>query len=502
MNGVRRALLFATADRYIGLALSFVSVSVVSRLLTPSEIGVSVVGSAIVMIALSLREFGASDFLIQSQEVTRDDVRTAFTVQLGLTVLIASALFASAPWFASFYREAGLAQFLRVISVALVLDAFASPIRSGLRRDMAFGPLAVISVATTAVQAAATAGLAATGFSYMSVAWAWCCAAMTTFGFALYFRADLRIFRPDLSSWRRALAFGGYHGANTMVNRAYETLPQLVLGRILPLEAVGLYNRAILISTLANQLILAGIFPVAFPALATEVREGRDLKEPFFRAFCHITVVYWPTLVLVALLAHPIVAIVLGQQWLGIVPLVQIMAITFSFSFAHVLTYPLLLALGTMRHALIWNLITLPVSGLVLCLASGFGIKAMAASHLLIQPFQMYVELCFIRRHVPFQWGELLAAVRKSAIVTACSGVPPILVIAFHGFRFDLSIAMALIAALLSGSSWAAGLWLTRHPLRFEIYGAASAVARNQVGQRVIGAGLRLLNRAHAAGAD
>ncbi|TIV71696.1 MAG: sugar transporter, partial [Mesorhizobium sp.] len=60
MNSVRRALIYTTADRYFGLAVNFGLTMVVSRLLTPSEIGISVTGSAVVGLALSLREFSST----------------------------------------------------------------------------------------------------------------------------------------------------------------------------------------------------------------------------------------------------------------------------------------------------------------------------------------------------------------------------------------------------------------------------------------------------------
>ena len=66
---VRRAFAMAAGEQYVRLAINFASIAMVSRLLTPTEIGVSVIGTGIMAIALGLREFATSDFLIQRQEV-------------------------------------------------------------------------------------------------------------------------------------------------------------------------------------------------------------------------------------------------------------------------------------------------------------------------------------------------------------------------------------------------------------------------------------------------
>ncbi|MGH6943333.1 MAG: oligosaccharide flippase family protein, partial [Geminicoccaceae bacterium] len=102
---VRRALAMAAGEQYLRLAISFVSIASVSRLLTPTEIGVSVIGLGITAIALGLREFATSDFLIQRPEVLRDDIRASFTVVFLLTALITAAMFALAPWFGTFYGD-------------------------------------------------------------------------------------------------------------------------------------------------------------------------------------------------------------------------------------------------------------------------------------------------------------------------------------------------------------------------------------------------------------
>src|SRR5690606_2260455 len=173
MSGVRRALAFAVAERYAGMAISFLSVVAVSRLLTPTEVGISALGLALVGIPNAFREFAACNFLIQGHEVTRADVRTAFTVQFGLTLAICAGLVLLAPFFADFYDQPMLDRFVCVVTAALMIDAIAAPIMSMLRRDLAFGSLAIISLAALSTHTMVVVLLSASGFSFMSFAWAW-----------------------------------------------------------------------------------------------------------------------------------------------------------------------------------------------------------------------------------------------------------------------------------------------------------------------------------------
>lgn len=482
---VRRALAMAAGEQYFRLAIQFALIVVVSRLLTPAEIGVSVIGTGIMLIALGLREFASSDVLIQRQEVTRDDIGASFTVVFLMTVLITVATFVLAPWFGTFYGEEKLVRFLRVAAVAGLIEALSLPIRGLLRRDMAFGTLAFINTAAAAVTAAATILLALAGFSFMSFAWAMVAAAGTTTVLSLCFRPDLKVFWPTFKGWGSVLTFGGYNGASFLINQAYVALPQLVLGHFLPHSAVGLYNRAHVTVAIPDKIVLTSAFSVALPALAAEVRQGRSLKEPYLRALGLITVLYWPGQVLLALLAYPVVSLLLGEQWLGVAPLLQLMALAGLAWFPVMLTAPVLLAVGANRDRMLADFVGRSVSAVVLCSAAYFGIMAMAASKLVTLPYQMFLSLGFVRRHVPFQWREVWVALWRSAVVTAGTAAGPVVVVALSHSGFDLSILATMVAVALAVMGWAAGVFMTQHPVLLELRRAAEGIIETSFVQRL-----------------
>lgn len=469
MSTVRRALLLATGDRYVVTAINLATLAIVSRLLAPGEIGIYVLGMMVIALVLAFREFATSEFLIQRQTVTAEDVRTSFTIIIGFGLVIVAAVWLLAPRIGAFYAVPELASFLYVAVLALLLDAVSLPVIAQLQRDLAFGRVAVLNVASSGVAGLATCALAWLGFSYMSVAWANLASAAMTAAIAFSLRPDFGIFRPSLKSWRKALSFGGYHGATMVLGRATETIPLLVLGRVLPVAAVGLYNRALVVCALPDKMILSGIFSVALPALAGHVRSGHTLKEPYLRAIGHIAAVYWPAQAMIILLAHPIVELALGRQWLEIVPLVQLIAAGYVFTVPLVLTRSVLVSLGAFRDFLMSTAISSPVSIAVLCTAGLFGLEALAAGFLITLPFQMAVQHHFVCRHIHVSWADLARSVWRSAVVTAASAAGPLLVIGLSGFRVDLSIPVGIAGGIMGGLFWLAALYLTRHPLLDEI---------------------------------
>ena len=488
MAGIRKALLYTSLERYSNLAVNFLVVAAVSRLLSPAEIGVSAFGVAVWVSVEVLRDIPSS-YLVQQKDLSREDIRTAFTVMALISLAAVFVLIGSSAAIARLYDDPRLAAYLQVFALALLPGSFERPIMALFRRDMAFGPFAAVNVVTVLTNAAVTISLAFLGFGYMSFAWAALASSLACAALAIYFRPDFGVFRPHLAHWRRALRFGGTTAACSGLLQAVDMVPYIVLSRAFAFDAVGFYNRALLVSQSPNKLVLSGLSPVILPALASHARDGHDLKPPFLLAVSHISAVHWPAYLLLTLLAHPAVAILIGPQWFSIVPLVQIVALAMLASFASILIYPALMAVAALRHLLLWHLFAMPACIAISGTAALFGPAVLAASLLVTVPLQNAVGLYFVRRHAAFTWREFAGATGKSAVIALATIAVPGAYIASHGFTFAIPIATAIALGFGGVLGWGTGVWLTRHPLRDEMLLAFGALRRR-------------LRREEAAGID
>lgn len=79
---VRRSLFFSFAEKYTSFVFAVASIVIVSRLLTPKEIGVYSVAVGLTTLANTLRTFGVSSYLVQVTHLTEGIIRTSFTINL------------------------------------------------------------------------------------------------------------------------------------------------------------------------------------------------------------------------------------------------------------------------------------------------------------------------------------------------------------------------------------------------------------------------------------
>lgn len=89
--------------------------------------------------------------------------------------------------------------------------------------------------------------------------------------------------------------------------------------------------------------------------------------------------------------------VLFGSRWAEAVPLARLLAIASLASFAGCLTYPMLVAVGRVRDALIVNLLSIPPALLLLFAVSFYGVEGVAASSLVSFPLQASIAWWFIR---------------------------------------------------------------------------------------------------------
>jgi O-antigen/teichoic acid export membrane protein len=478
MSGVRRAFIWASVGQYVLFPVNLTSTLIIARLIDPSEFGVSVLGAALIGIAEAVREIGGGTYLIQKKSLDVESVPTTFTVSVIATFVIAASLTLLAGPIARYLHTPGLQQYLDAAILGYMTGPFVYPTMALISRELAFGVLGFITAMTALTNALVGIMLASFGFGYMSLAWASVVSAFVGTGVCLAFSRDVSVFRFSLQEWRDVVRFGLYSSTTAVCFRVGEALPYLIFGRFLNAEAVGFAQRAVLLSLFPERVILAGVGAVALPVFSKYAGTGQSLKEIYLRSIEFITAVQWPALVMLALLAHPIVLTVLGARWGEVVPLVQILSGSLLFSFPIILQYPTLVAVGALKF--MPPLIVVQSIGTLAAVsfAGPFGLRPAAATMFLVVPFNAILSLLLLRRYLGFQWIELAAALRKSAFAVVATAIGPVTVVACSGWRTDLTLGAAVVAAFLSGPGWLLGLWLSRHPLLTDMLRAYEAFLR------------------------
>lgn len=470
---VRSATIWAMSGQYLTFAVNFAVSVIISRFfLTPEEVGVFSVALSLAMMATLLHDFGITRYIAGEKELADERVAACFTVALAFTSIVVLVILALAVPAAEFYDDARLTPLLLIVAFSYVFLPFAIVPNALLHREMDFRSLFLVNVGSAAAGGGAALALAAAGWSAFALAWG-AVASQAVRALVATWRCRREIgLGGSLAAARPVLRFGG--GASLLyASGALGTRsPDLIVGRMLTMAAVGLFSRA---DALAAQLRMlasdaaAGVFFTAFARLRDR---GEDLAGPYLRVVAGYTGLAWPAMAFLAASAVPLVLLLYGPVWAGVAPLLFWIALAQMVLLALPLHIDLPILAGRMRTLIKVNYVDTAISIGTLILGAWIGLEAAAGSRLAYAALWFLLYFGWMRRLAGFRTSALVLVYLRSAAATLATIAPLLAIYTFWKEPAACGFGELAAAAALAGPAWLATIFLVRHPIRNEILGA------------------------------
>jgi O-antigen/teichoic acid export membrane protein len=468
LASVRRSLVLSFIERYALIVLTLGSYLIIARLLTPEEIGLYSVASAVIGVAQVVREFGVGSFLIQEKNLTEDHVRTAF----GLSLMIGSVFFVifliGAPFAGNFYNDHRVVDVLRLISINFLVLPFCSISISLLRREMAFGRIMLVNVAAGVIGFVVVMGFAFAKFGYLSLAFGAIATNASTGLFAWIVRSDRKILTPSLKNWRRLAHFGGQSAAANVVTEVSMNMNDLVIGRVLGFSSVAMLSRAQGLMNLFNRDVMAAVRNVAYPAFAQAHRAGYELEPRYIQSVAAVTVIAWPFYGFVAMFPLEILRLMFGTQWDAAAPLVPWFCLAGGLAATWNLISSAVLATGRVDLVTRTELVIQPVRAVILVMTAVYFKSLLACAIAFAMIYLLLFTPAFYAmksRSIPNQRAELFKALLVSLKITIGCLFVPALYLAYVESAGDKSIGIPTLISLgvVCALTWVTGIVWFKH---------------------------------------
>jgi O-antigen/teichoic acid export membrane protein len=468
-SSVPRATLFSVGERVAAFVLQFGASVVIARLLSPAEVGVFSLAASLVAIAQVLRHFGIGDFLVQERTLDRELLRAAHGLALLVAWLIAAALWAGADTVARLYREPALAPVLQILAFAFVLAPVGAACATLLERELAWGRLAAVQIASTIAAVSTTIALAATGHSTASLAWGAVAGNMTTIaGYGLMRPRDM-LLRPRLGELRRLLRFCSTMTASYLIEQLAARAPDLLIPRSLGFTALGLFGRGQSLALAAHDVVVTGFVRVARPLFARGDREPAALRRTYLGFLERLAALPLALFLFTALFADALVRLLFGAAWAGCGPVLAVLATGLALAIPWYLAPALLTGTGQAGAMLRIALVRLGATVAAVLIGMQIGLLAVA---LLIAAAGLLHVAAYqraLRRSTGLELRDLLGACRPSlravlpALAAAASARLLPLEDGWDALRM-LALGFSILAVCAIGLAARLG-----HPLRADI---------------------------------
>jgi PST family polysaccharide transporter len=296
------------------VALQFVSVAVLARLLTPHDFGLIAMVFVVGNLVSLLRDMGTAAAIVQDPQLTEETKSTVFWINIGIGALLCIGLLATSGIIATAFRNDAITPLLWALAPSFALMSVGAVPRALLERQSAFAVVASVEIGTALAGlivtiVAAWLGAGAMSFIYGSLATA--LISSVAFLACSHWRPSKIGATPHL---RRLLAFSGQVSAFNFINYFARNADSFVIGRYLGAASLGIYTNAfkVMLFPLQNMTFVANraLYPVMCRQEAVEAQRALYLKS-----VATIATLTAPLMAGVFVLREPFIDVLLGPQW-------------------------------------------------------------------------------------------------------------------------------------------------------------------------------------------
>lgn len=318
---------WSAIDQVSRMGIQFIVGIVLARLLSPDEYGLIGILTIFITVFTFVCDSGFTNALIRKKDAKEIDYSTVFYVNLGLSFVMALALFLCAPLIAKFFERPELVSLTQVMSSVVVINALAIVQRARLTKAVDFKTQTKITIISSVISGIVGITMAYTGFGV----WALVGQQITAQGCNTTLLWLCNKWLPKLefsiASFKEMWNFGWKLLVSGLLDTAWKEIYQVVVGKCYAPATLGLYTRAKQFSQMFSSNLTNVVQRVSFPVLSSIQDDKVRLKNAYQRV---IRTTMLPTFVLMygmAASAKPMILFLLGEKWLGCVGFLQIICI-------------------------------------------------------------------------------------------------------------------------------------------------------------------------------
>jgi PST family polysaccharide transporter len=304
---------------------------VLTKLLAPSDFGAMALALVVINIGTLIGALGFAQALVQRPRITKRHVAVAFTTSGLMGISIMLMVIAGADNFASWFGSPDLGPLLRVLSIMFLLRGFEGVPNAMLVRRLYIRDFVLSSTIATVAGAAVGVTMAIAGAGLWSLAGMAVTESFFATSLAWTFAMRKHVWRPAISFHTATLVdllgFSAAASGTRMLIVAQGSVDSLVVGRELGTEALGLYSLGYRFLFLPLDKLLDAIGGVLEPVLATLQDDLSRFQATLLRVERYVCALYVPLTLGTAVVAHDLVLVDFGSDWLPAVPVLQILSL-------------------------------------------------------------------------------------------------------------------------------------------------------------------------------
>ena len=307
--------------------VQFVTGIILARLLFPEQFGLIGMITVFIAVAKTFLDSGFGDALIQKRDATITDTCSIFYFNIAVGLVAAGLVCLIAPWISAFYNQPVLIPLTRVLSLIIVIESLGLIQTTVLIKRIDFKTQMKIGLTAIVLSGIIGIVLAAVGFGVWSLVAQQVSRSLIRTGCLWIFNS----WRPTLifsfNALRRMFGYGSRLLLSSLLNRVFDNLYYLIIGKLFSARDLGLYTRGKTMQDLPSVTFSEMVTRVTFPILASIQDDKARIKKSLEKVSANMALVNFPMMIGLALISRPLVLVLLTEKWAGAIPYMELLCV-------------------------------------------------------------------------------------------------------------------------------------------------------------------------------
>ncbi|MEM8772402.1 MAG: lipopolysaccharide biosynthesis protein [Pseudomonadota bacterium] len=318
---VARGAAWIIGGRIIVRSLGLINTLILARLLAPADFGLVAIGVTIMQLLQNISDIGVSKTVVRFRDAGRSQYDTLFTINIIRGVIISGLLVCLSFLAGSFYDDPRAMIVFLGLSPAPLFHSLVNPRYYEFERQLNFTREFVVTGLEKVVGVAVSISVAVIYQTYWALILGLVAGVFTQM-IASYL---MRAYAPRLSlaAIREIGGFTGWLTGQSFVAALNNKLDILIFGKFASQADVGAFFVGSSLASMPSDEIATPIARAIYPGFSELQHKKQEMQEAYLRGVEALGLIATPAAFGSAFVAADLVALLLGDQWDRVVPVIQ-----------------------------------------------------------------------------------------------------------------------------------------------------------------------------------
>lgn len=370
---------WSIAGRSVTTAIGFITGIILARLIAPEQFGLYAMAAVFGHIASITVDPGISDAIVSKQHTTSNNLlSTSFWLSITAGLLTAVSLLLLSPLAGALYSSTVVPDLIIALAVGAFIESLGTAAHGLLRKTLKFAHISITQIIAELGASIIPIVLAYHGWGVWALVVQYISRRAITAVLYISFANTRLPRRFSLADVKLLRSFAQNLTVAKILNYVRRKADDFIVGSVLGNASLGYYDKAYSIFLRPIGTISSFVNPVAHSGLAAHAQSTASARRIYLTVLSGNISIFLPLAALLFIYRQELVLLTIGPNWLPVVPLLGIFAITFITDPIDKLHTTVLKAMDRTDITLRTTLFTLPLFIIGFTIGAQFGVLGVA----------------------------------------------------------------------------------------------------------------------------